>query len=99
MAGTVGAIFNSALQLGSAVGSAAVTSIETSVAAQPGHGGPNGYQGRAAAFWFLFSVVVVEIIAVLVFYQPWRAEHVETEPKDKIRQSTDSETARMDEKV
>jgi hypothetical protein len=66
MAGTVGAIFNSALQSGSAIGLAAASSIETSVEAT--HGGSHKYAGRAAAFWFLFGIVVLEFIAVSIFY-------------------------------
>lgn len=78
IAGTVGAMYNSALQLGSSVGAAIITSIETSIEKQT----PTGrveYQGRAAAFWFLLAVVFVEAIAVLVFYRPRRTEHVEEE--------------------
>ncbi|KAG6333204.1 hypothetical protein ID866_5886 [Astraeus odoratus] len=66
MAGTVGAMFNGALQLGSAVGLAAVISLETSVEAR--HGGQQEYHGRAAAFWFLFGVVALEAISVSCFY-------------------------------
>ncbi|KAF8840134.1 MFS general substrate transporter [Paxillus ammoniavirescens] len=67
MAGTVGAIFNGALQFGSAIGLAAVGSIETSVEAT--HGGPQEYYGRAAAFWFLLGIVLLEFISVSCFYQ------------------------------
>ncbi|PSR75590.1 hypothetical protein PHLCEN_2v9070 [Hermanssonia centrifuga] len=67
MAGTVGAIFNGALQLGSAVGIAAVTSIETSVERK--HGGFTGYSGRAAAWWFLVGIVSIEALAVVIFYR------------------------------
>ncbi|KIK78923.1 hypothetical protein PAXRUDRAFT_304554 [Paxillus rubicundulus Ve08.2h10] len=67
MAGTVGAIFNGALQFGSAVGLAAVGSIEPSVEAS--HGGPQEYHGRAAAFWFLLGIVLLESISVSCFYQ------------------------------
>ena len=77
MAGTVGAMYNSALQLGSAIGTAAVTSIQTSIQNQPGREGPNGYAGRADAFWFLFAVVVVETIATAMFYRPKRTEYEE----------------------
>jgi len=66
MAGTVGALFNGALQCGSAVGLAAITSIETAVEAT--HGGSQGYAGRAAAFWFLSGIVVLEFISVSIFY-------------------------------
>ncbi|KAG2155332.1 major facilitator superfamily [Suillus bovinus] len=66
MAGTVGAIFNGALQFGSAIGLAGVSSIETSVEAI--HGGPYEYRGRAAAFWFLFTVISIQFISVSIFY-------------------------------
>jgi hypothetical protein len=66
MTGTVGAIFNGALQCGSAVGLAAITSIETSVEAT--HGGSQEYTGRAAAFWFLLGIVILEFISVSIFY-------------------------------
>jgi hypothetical protein len=67
MAGTVGAMLNGALQFGSAIGLAAVGSIETSVEAT--HGGPQEYYGRAAAFWFLLGIVLLEIISVSCLYQ------------------------------
>ncbi|KAF8840096.1 MFS general substrate transporter [Paxillus ammoniavirescens] len=67
MAGTVGAILNGAFLFGSAIGLAAVGSIETSVEAT--HGGPQEYYGRAAAFCFLLGIVLLEIISVSCFYQ------------------------------
>lgn len=67
MAGTVGAIFNGALQFGSAIGLAAFYSIETSVEAA--HGNPQEYDGRAAAFWFLLGIVLVEILCISYFYK------------------------------
>ncbi|KAI0731519.1 MFS general substrate transporter [Fomitopsis betulina] len=66
MAGTVGAIFNGALQLGSAVGIAAVDSLQASVQAeQP----DTPYAGQRAAFWFLLGVVGIEVVAMVVFYR------------------------------
>ncbi|KAF8835591.1 hypothetical protein BDN67DRAFT_415001 [Paxillus ammoniavirescens] len=67
MAGTVRSIFKGALEFGSAVGFAAVGSIETSVEAT--HGGPEEYHGRAAAFLFLLGIVSLEIISVSCFYR------------------------------
>lgn len=61
----VGAIFSCALQVGCAAGAAIITSIQTSV--QQNHGGPNGFTGRAAGFWFLFAVVCTLTLSVLVF--------------------------------
>jgi hypothetical protein len=77
MAGTVGAIFNSALQSGSAIGLAAAGSIETSVEAT--HGGPVEYAGRAAAFWFVLGIVALEFIAVSIFYD--RSTDHKTQPE------------------
>jgi MFS family permease len=68
MAGTVGAIYNGALQLGSAVGIAAASSVESSVERRSPRGF-EGYEGRAAAFWFLLGVVSLEALSVLVFYR------------------------------
>ncbi|KAG2144467.1 major facilitator superfamily domain-containing protein [Suillus clintonianus] len=65
-AGTVGAIYSSALQLGSGIGLAAMSAIETSVEAT--HGGSHEYAGRAATFWFLLGVVALQFISLLVFY-------------------------------
>ncbi|TFY76923.1 hypothetical protein EWM64_g7089 [Hericium alpestre] len=67
VAGTVGAIYNGALQLGSAVGLAAVTSIQNSVDER--HGGVNSsYAGRRAAYWFVFATACVEMAAMAWFY-------------------------------
>lgn len=83
MAGTVGAIFNGALQLGSAVGLAAVSSIETSVEAK--HGGPTSYAGRAAAFWFLLGVVCLEAISLTIFYRVEAVHQVQPEVVEEVR--------------
>ncbi|KAH7094091.1 MFS general substrate transporter [Auriculariales sp. MPI-PUGE-AT-0066] len=68
--GVVGATFNSAMQLGSAVGLAIITTIQVSVD-RGGDNDPtkNPYDGRAAAFWFLAAIVGVEGLAVLFFYR------------------------------
>ncbi|KAI9461390.1 major facilitator superfamily domain-containing protein [Boletus coccyginus] len=61
-AGTVGAVFNCALQLGAAVITWVATSIQTSV--QPS---PTSFVGRATAFEFLIAFIVMQIISVLAF--------------------------------
>ncbi|KAG0693821.1 major facilitator superfamily domain-containing protein [Suillus ampliporus] len=66
MAGTVGAILNGALQFGSAIGLAAISTIEASVEAT--HGGSHEYAGRAAVFWFLFGIAALEFISLSFFY-------------------------------
>lgn len=92
MAGTVGAIFNSALQFGSAIGLAAMSSIQSSVEAT--HGGPHEYAGRAATFWFLTGIVALPFVSMLIFYNRStdhgpQAEHVE--PTYPAQLGTDSE--------
>ncbi|KAI9059413.1 MFS general substrate transporter [Trametes sanguinea] len=92
MAGTVGAIFNGALQLGSAVGISAVGSIESSVEAT--HGGPQSYAGRQAAFWFLLAIVSVELLSMLVFYRRSKegtVQEVDVSAKEKALQEVSEE--------
>lgn len=72
----VGAIFNSGLQLGSAIGLAVDSSIEAGV--EKTHGGFTKYSGRAAVFWWLLSVVIVQALAVLIFYRDCEAETSDT---------------------
>ncbi|KZT01861.1 MFS general substrate transporter [Laetiporus sulphureus 93-53] len=86
MAGTVGAIFNGALQLGSAVGIAAVDSIETSVEEKEG---VSNYAGERAAFWFLLGIVGLEWISMLVFYRV-RKESADDDADEK-EESMDEE--------
>ncbi|KAI0704966.1 major facilitator superfamily-domain-containing protein [Cytidiella melzeri] len=86
LSGTIGAVFNGALQLGSAVGISAVSSIQNSVQAKlphillpgPGGGRPvsvvTSYEGRADAFWFILAVVGVQFVSLLTFYRV-EAEH------------------------
>ena len=82
MAGTVGAIFNSALQLGAAVGVAVTTSIASSIESKT-LDGKNEYKGRKDAFWFVFAIICVETISVLVFYKPEKTRAiVETNSND-----------------
>ncbi|KIJ09573.1 hypothetical protein PAXINDRAFT_17332 [Paxillus involutus ATCC 200175] len=87
MAGTVGAILNGAFLFGSAIGLAAVGSIETSVEAT--HGGPQEYHGRAAAFWFLLGIVLLEFISVSCFYQR-KTDHL---PQPKFTDPVDDNAA------
>ena len=70
MAGVVGALFNSALQLGSAIGIAIVTSISTSIERKDGPDGIANFNGRADAFWFVFGVICIAIAGLLLFYKP-----------------------------
>ena len=64
----MGAIFNSALQVGSAIGIAAVTSIQTSVQNKSGPKGVLEFEGRAASLWFLVGIVALECVCMLIFY-------------------------------
>lgn len=100
MTGTVGAIFNGALEFGSAIGLAGVSSIETSVEAI--HGGSHEYQGRAATFWFLFTIVSIQFISLLIFYDR-SADHAPQpehgDPGNPARRSTDSDEKLNDTNV
>ena len=70
MAGTVGAIFNAALQLGSALGVSVVTSIQTNVdIIHDGSSPSDKYSGAAAAFEFFLAVLVVAAIFIVIFYR------------------------------
>jgi hypothetical protein len=90
MAGTVGAIFNGALQCGSAVGLSFITSIEASVEAT--HGGPQEYAGRAAVFWFVLGIVALEFISVSYFYDRSTDHEPQPTPGDvcPVQNSTQS---------
>ncbi|KAG8820920.1 hypothetical protein FRC17_009983 [Serendipita sp. 399] len=92
VAGTVGAVFNCALQLGSAVGLAAVSSITASVDKKSDLSIPilefphrlpeitkqlwrEAYKGRAASYWFLLGVLIIDIISVIVFFKVDASDH------------------------
>ncbi|KAG2070574.1 MFS general substrate transporter [Suillus decipiens] len=94
MAGTVGAIFNGALQFGTAIGLAGVSSIETSVEAI--HGGSHEYEGRAAAFWFLFTIISIQFISVSIFYD--RSTDHTPQPEHGEPETPAQRSTRFDEK-
>ncbi|KAH7926177.1 MFS general substrate transporter [Leucogyrophana mollusca] len=62
LAGTVSAIFNAALQLGSATGVSIISSIQNSVESGASESDP--FRGRAAGLWALTAFVAAELIAV-----------------------------------
>ncbi|KAG8760786.1 hypothetical protein FRC11_014919 [Ceratobasidium sp. 423] len=71
-AGTVGAVFNSALQLGGAIGTSATTSIQVSIDEKVVRNGSfdgTHFQGRAASLWFLSAWVVLVAIGVTICYE------------------------------
>ena len=83
MAGVIGAIFNSALQIGGAVGIAAVTSISTNIEKKDGPDGFREFKGRKDGFWFVVAVIGAGILSVLVFYRPERGAVVQSEELEK----------------
>ncbi|KIM20674.1 hypothetical protein M408DRAFT_81618 [Serendipita vermifera MAFF 305830] len=91
VAGTVGAVFNCALQLGSAVGLAAVSSITASVDGKtPTMNPPDAFKGRAASFWFVLAVLGVLLVCVIVFFRvhlPEKREELEKKKKEDIEVS------------
>ena len=71
IAGTVGAILNSSLQLGSALGTTIVTTIEQEVEAkQTRIDYHSKYAGCSAAFIFYAALLVFAAIMTAVFYKP-----------------------------
>ena len=96
MAGTVGAIFNGGLQLGSAVGLAIATSIQASVSQK--HGSPDDYSGRAAAYWFIFAAAILGAVVMFFFYHtdsdtapPSAGNTVTGEEQEKVSDSGKSD--------
>ncbi|KZT34695.1 MFS general substrate transporter [Sistotremastrum suecicum HHB10207 ss-3] len=81
MAGTIGAIFNSALQVGAAVGISIVTSIESNIEKKT-EGGAQTFKGRSAALWFVFTVVALELIAFVLFFKEAATPIEEVETKE-----------------
>jgi len=94
-AGTIGAILNCALQLGSAVGIAVITSIQTSVDGADAAAAPRptteaewiyAFRGRAAGYWFIFTVAILEVLSVLVFFHPHAELSDEEQEKEQDRE-------------
>ncbi|KAG8735157.1 hypothetical protein FRC10_010912 [Ceratobasidium sp. 414] len=88
-AGTVGAVFNSALQLGGAIGSSSTTSIQASIddrVMRDGTFDGTHFQGRAAALWFLLAWVGIVTIGVAVFYRVAKppAQDIEGKEVDEL---------------
>ncbi|KAJ7179684.1 MFS general substrate transporter [Mycena filopes] len=92
-AGVVGALFNCALQLGCAAGTAIITSLQTSV--QQTHGGPTGYDGRKAGFWFLFALLALLTAAQVVFMKntvpPLKQKKMDEDKVIEIKELVESE--------
>jgi hypothetical protein len=86
MAGTVGAIFNGGLQLGSAVGYAACGSVQTAVdSKQLSNGGGDEYAGRRAAFRVLLGFVCLQVLAIAFFMRTGQKEYDDTDSlKDAV---------------
>ena len=71
MAGTVGAIIEASLQLGSALGTAIATSIQQSVNAnQTGSDYQSKFAGCAAAFTFYAGLLAFTALVTVVVYKP-----------------------------
>ncbi|KAJ7751977.1 major facilitator superfamily domain-containing protein [Mycena metata] len=89
MSGTVGALFNGALQLGSALGLAVATSIETSVEAHS-PSGAEGFRGRRAAWLFLAAVIATEAICVAIFFRTLTPKLTDTETSASSEKSSNA---------
>ncbi|KAH7913695.1 major facilitator superfamily domain-containing protein [Hygrophoropsis aurantiaca] len=77
LAGTVSAIFNAALQLGSATGVSIISSIQNSVESS----GSDPFRGRAAGLWALTAFVAAELIAVSFLWRSGTSNEISLEPK------------------
>lgn len=78
-AGVVGAVFNSGLQLGAAIGTSAINTIRTNIAnKQPDPA--TTYKGYAAGWWFCLAVIGAEMIMVLVFFNTKALEGPPADP-------------------
>ncbi|KAI0049700.1 MFS general substrate transporter [Auriscalpium vulgare] len=95
LAGTIGAIFNAALQMGNALGLAVIGTITNSVDKKRIKEGEDpGYHGIADGFWFLLAALVLEIVLLLIFYKiekqpvPAPAQDIEGNATPGVRSST-----------
>lgn len=96
MAGTVGALFNGGLQLGSAVGLAIATSIQSSVSLQ--HGDINSFTGRAAAYWFIFAAAGIGAVGIAVWYRLDRSIDHQQEAAEVQMSGGTSQSSQVEEK-
>ena len=69
MAGIIGAVFNSGIELGSAVGIAVDASVETGIENNNGPDGFDHWKGRQATFWWLLAATSAVALSVLIFYR------------------------------
>ncbi|EJD41438.1 hypothetical protein AURDEDRAFT_115503 [Auricularia subglabra TFB-10046 SS5] len=88
IAGIVGAVFNCALQLGSAVGAALITSVQLAVDKKP-HEDP--FAGRAAGYWFLLGIVGLEAFAILFFYRTTDEAQAGNKLDEEVRRQRDTD--------
>lgn len=89
-AGVVGAIFNSALQIGAALGTSAITSIQNNtnkrVVERGGSASATTFEGTAAGFWFCLGAIGLIGVGVLVFFKadPEGSQSKEVEVEKKV---------------
>jgi len=93
IAGIVGAVFNCALQGAIALGIAIIASIASSEnAKQIAKGREPGYKGIADGFWFILTFLLVEAIALLIFYRIPKAGAADEEKGGAASSSASSVT-------
>jgi hypothetical protein len=90
VAGTVGAVFNSPLQLGSAVGLAADSSLGNPIDQNTTSKLPvsrwslEAFKGRAAFYWFLLAILFAVSLTVIVFFKVDVLVHAEPKSTEKV---------------
>ncbi|KAI0049666.1 MFS general substrate transporter [Auriscalpium vulgare] len=89
IAGTVGAMFNAALQIGLGLGLAVVTTIQTEIdQKRVDQGKTVGYHGIADGFWFVLALCVTEAVALLIWYKIEKPKVADAEANQTDSQGT-----------
>ncbi|KAI0043880.1 MFS general substrate transporter [Auriscalpium vulgare] len=88
IAGTVGAMFNAALQIGLGLGLAVITTIQTEIdQKRVDQGKPVGYHGIADGYWFVLAVLVTEAVALLIWYKIEKPKVADAEAPADVKET------------
>lgn len=87
LAGTVGAVFNAASQLGGAISISAFIALQTSVDLRSAEKDGNGYRGCSAGWWLIFGIQIVAALCVGLLYRSHTATPRESTQKVEIEKT------------
>ncbi|EIN11084.1 MFS general substrate transporter [Punctularia strigosozonata HHB-11173 SS5] len=79
LTGTVGAMFSTSLQLGAAVGVAAITALQSNIANKRAENS-SGFSGIAAGFWLLLGIVTASAVIFSLTFERSAGRRTQTEP-------------------